>query len=434
MSLAQRTINQMGALARKIKRNAPDFEKFNRQTRVLSASKGAQKSILSAQRQTDPSFGLALLAQKIEVAKFLGRDVSLARVAGGSGFVLQATINNVGLAEIAALVAFADAPSGIHQVSDIQTVADNDGSLNNQYFLINSANNENQYYVWFNVGGNGLDPAISYRTGIPVNIYLNSSAPVVGAALALALSAANGGADFSASNNVSNGLVTVTYQSVGPANIPTDGTPALSAAAANAIYVVPASLNRGTGFSYSIATLGQNALSLAGKYFVLNDFAGSVAVWYNVGGSGAAPVGFHRTLEVIVSALASANTVASATAAALSADSQFAGVANGSQIVASNKSPGFPGAPGNGTSTFALSVLQVGSINMSNLLNLIPSDLMEVLSGELEGQFFTIASINNNVLLMEQDAPSETGESGITVRFEMRTTIPAILATESQQV
>lgn len=433
MSLAQRTINQMGALARKIKRNAPDFEKFNKQTRVLSQSEGAQKSILSSQRQSDPSFGLATLAQKIEVAKFLGRDVSLARVAGGLGFVLQATINNIGLKESAALVAFADAPTGIHQITDIQVVADNNGSLNNDYFLINSANNENQYYVWFNVGGNGLDPVVSNRTGLPVNVYTNSSAAVIGAALALVLAAANGGADFAASSNPS-GLVAVTYQSVGPANLPSDGTPSLSAAAANAIYVVPASLNRGTGFSYSIATLGQNILSLGGKYFVLNDAAGSVAVWYDVGGVGAAPVGFHRTLEVIVAAHASANTVAAATAAALAADSQFVGAANGSQIVASNKSAGFFGSLSNGTSTFALSELQKGSINMENLLNIVPHDLMEVLSGELKGKFFTIASITNNVLLMKEDAPAETGESGITVRFEMRTTIPAILATESQQV
>ena len=429
MSLAQRTINQMGALARKIKRNAPEFEKINRQTRELSSSQGAQKSILSAQRQTDPSFGLAVLAQKIEVAKFLGRDISLARVASH----LQATINNIGLAEVAALQALADAPSGIEQVADIQVVGDNSGSLNNQYFLINSSNNENQYYVWFNVGGNGLDPVISNRTGLPVNIYANSSAAVVGVALAAVLSAANSGADFSASANGS-GLVTVTYQSAGAANIPTDGTPALSAASANAIYVVPASLNRGTGFSYSIVTLGQNALSLAGKYFVLNDSAGTVAVWYNVGGSGSAPIGFHRTLEVIVSALASALTVASATAAVLNGDSQFNGNANGSQIVGSNKSKGFFGSPSNGTSTFPLSQIQQGNLDMSNLLNLVPTDLMEVLSGELEGQFFTIQTIANNVITMVEDAPSETGESNISVRFEMRTTKPAILATEGQQV
>jgi hypothetical protein len=428
MSLAQRTINQMGALARKIKRNAPEFEKINRQTRELSSSQGAQKLVLSSQRQTDPSFGLAVLAQKIEVAKFLGRDVSLARVGGH----LQATINNIGMAEILALAALADAPAGIHQVADIQVVADNDGSLNNQYFLINSANNESQYYVWFNVGGNGLDPAIAHRTGLEVSIYPNSPANVVGTALAPVLSAANGGADFSASNTA--GLVAVTYQAVGPANAPTDGTAALSSASANAIYVVPSSLHRGTGFSYSIVTLGQNALSLASKYFVLNDSAGSVAVWYSVGGSGVAPGGFHRTLEVSVASLASASAVASATAAVLAGDSQLTGVANGSQIVASNRSPGYFGLPSNGTSTFALSELQRGNVNMSNLLNLVPRDLMEVLSGELNGQFFTIETIASNVITMVEDAPSESGESNMTVRFEMRTTKPAILATESQQV
>jgi len=429
MSLGQKLINRTGALARKIKRNPLiDFEMVNEQMKTLSSSQGAQKLVLSAQRTTDPSFGLAVLAQKIEVSRLVAQDVSLARVGG----FLQATINSIGLEEIVQYITLADAPSGIHQISTIQCVADNDGSLNNKYFLINSANNENQYYVWFNVGGNGIDPSISYRTGLPVNIYPNSSAAVIATALAPVLTAANGGADFSAI--ASSGTVTVTYQAVGSANIPTDGNPALSAASANAIYVVPASLNRGTGFTYAITTLGQNALSLAGKYLVLNDFAGTVAVWYKVGGSGSAPVGFHRTLEVDVASLASASTVASATAAVLNADSQFSSVSYGSQLVVSNKVAGNPGNPGNGTSTFALSILQTGNLNMSNLLQVKAGDLMEVLTGELKGQFFTIASISNNVLTMTTDAPSETGESGQSVRLEMRTTIPAVLDTASEQV
>jgi hypothetical protein len=429
MSLGQKLINRTGALARKIKRNPIiNFENVNEQMNTLKSSNGAQKLVLSSQRFTDPNFGLAVLAQKIEVSRVVAQDISLANVSGH----LQATINNIGTAEAVQYTAYADAPSGIYQVSTIQTVADNDGTLNNKYFLITTANNEVLYYIWFNVGGNGVDPTVAYATGVPVNIYTNSSASVVATALAAALTAVNGGANWSASATGSS--VTITYQSVGPANLPTDGYAALSTAAASAYYVVPASLNRGTGFSYAITTLGQNPLSLASKYFVINDFAGTVAVWYDVGGVGTAPVGYNRTIEVMVASLASASTVAAATAAALAADSQFTSASQGALFTAVNKTIGYPGAPSAGTSTFPVVQLQQGSDNMSNLLQLNPGDLMEVLSGELLGQFFTIASINNNVVTMTTEAPSETGETGISARFEMRTTIPAIDYTPSEQV
>jgi hypothetical protein len=430
MSLGQKLINRTGAQARKVKRNPLiNFEDVNEQMKTLASSDGAQKLILSAQRQTDPSFGLAVLAQKIEISKLVAQDAALARV----GSRLQVTLSNIGLAEQVQYQAYADAPSGIHQVANIALAADDDGSLNNKYFLINSANNTHQYYVWFNVGGNGLDPMVAHRTGIPVSIYPNASPAVIAVALAPALNAANGGADFSAAASGNN--VIVTYQALGPANAPTDGNPALSAAAAQSYYIDPASLNRGTGFTYSITTLGQLALALAGKYFVLNDSAGTVAVWYKVGGSGSAPVGFHRTLEVDVASLASASAVAQATALILAADSQFLGVANASKFVASNKSAGFFGnGPGSGTSTFLLSELQRGNSNISDLLRIKVGDLMEILSGILKGKFFTIHSIAGDVLLSEEDPGAiETGESGQSLRFEMRTTIPKILVQSDSQ-
>lgn len=39
---------------------------------------------------------------------------------------------------------------------------------NGSYFLIDSAHNENRYYVWANIDGVGTDPAIVGRTGVPV--------------------------------------------------------------------------------------------------------------------------------------------------------------------------------------------------------------------------------------------------------------------------
>lgn len=51
--------------------------------------------------------------------------------------------------------------------------------LNNKYFFMNSALNEVEYYVWYNVAGLGTDPAISGKTGIQVNIPNGASAQIV---------------------------------------------------------------------------------------------------------------------------------------------------------------------------------------------------------------------------------------------------------------
>lgn len=52
-------------------------------------------------------------------------------------------------------------------------------SLNNKYFFINSANNANQYYVWYNVAGAGVDPLLPGKTGIMVAIPTASTSEVV---------------------------------------------------------------------------------------------------------------------------------------------------------------------------------------------------------------------------------------------------------------
>lgn len=77
-------------------------------------------------------------------------------------------------------------------VQTIAVVADVSGSLNNTYFYINTANNGTAYYVWFNVSGTGVDPAIPGKTGVVVAITTDDAAATVGAALASALDALSG--------------------------------------------------------------------------------------------------------------------------------------------------------------------------------------------------------------------------------------------------
>jgi hypothetical protein len=74
--------------------------------------------------------------------------------------------------------------TGAEEVQSITTVADVSGSLNNTYFFINSRNFD--YYVWFNVGGAGSNPAPG-PIGIEVSIPTNSSATSIASAISTAL-------------------------------------------------------------------------------------------------------------------------------------------------------------------------------------------------------------------------------------------------------
>ena len=68
-------------------------------------------------------------------------------------------------------------------------VADVAGSLNNKYFLLDTAQGEKLYYVWYNVGGTGTDPMIAGREGIAIPINFNDPAPIVSLATSLVLDA-----------------------------------------------------------------------------------------------------------------------------------------------------------------------------------------------------------------------------------------------------
>jgi len=79
---------------------------------------------------------------------------------------------------------------GVNQITEIMTVADVGGSLAGTYFLIWSATNATEYYVWYNVNGVGTDPMIPGATGIEVFLNTGDSAAAVATKTAEALSAA----------------------------------------------------------------------------------------------------------------------------------------------------------------------------------------------------------------------------------------------------
>jgi len=68
------------------------------------------------------------------------------------------------------------------EATTITTVADVAGSLAGTYFTINSGQDETEYYVWYKVSGSGVDPAVSGKTPVLVEIATNDSANTVASA------------------------------------------------------------------------------------------------------------------------------------------------------------------------------------------------------------------------------------------------------------
>ena len=126
--------------------------------------------------------------------------------------------NNVALEVQKALTSGTGYTTALREEATITTVADVAGSLNNKYFLINSANDVTKFYVWFNVGGGGTDPLLAGRTGIPVAITSGESAISIATAVA---SQINAQADFSASSV--GDIVTVLNAAGGATTNLTDG-------------------------------------------------------------------------------------------------------------------------------------------------------------------------------------------------------------------
>lgn len=76
-----------------------------------------------------------------------------------------------------------------HEKLELGTTADIGGSMNNQYFVLASAYDRLQFYVWYNVDGTGVDPQpIAGATGIEVGIQAGDPETIVALATKMALS------------------------------------------------------------------------------------------------------------------------------------------------------------------------------------------------------------------------------------------------------
>jgi hypothetical protein len=90
-------------------------------------------------------------------------------------------------------------------------------TLNNKYFYINSATNTEEYYVWYNVNGAGINPTISGKTGVMVAISTGSTSQAVAQATKIALDAIG---DFI--TNIDSDVLLITNSLIGVTDLAQD--------------------------------------------------------------------------------------------------------------------------------------------------------------------------------------------------------------------
>jgi len=231
MSQGNKLIKKIGRKSKAVHKNLDsDFkrrDKADQRPTVASASPGVYKVMRGMQRRFDKAFGIdnvvakPLIAVRINCTTFERYDFGVgdygirmtipADIVSFVGFrpkdviqVLEGTLAGSYLEVVSVIdsthIRVEDVSSyignpGVAEVTQVVTVADSSGSLDGTYFLINSAADATEYYVWYDVDAGGNDPAVVGKTGIPVSIATDDDADTVAAATQVAVEA---NADFSA--------------------------------------------------------------------------------------------------------------------------------------------------------------------------------------------------------------------------------------------
>jgi hypothetical protein len=213
--------------------------KIDKRRQVLQDSPRAQRLMRKPQRRMDRSFGFDAVPGD-PILEYRFSAPSLARFdydpGAGTDYGIRMTLPNPLTAAVV----------GAAEQTDITTVADVAGSLNDTYFLLDTPDSAD-YYVWFNVDAGGTDPAVAGRTGVEVAISAGDLDTVVATALQTALDALP-----NMEATVLGAVVSVTNDAEGPAPDATDGA-------------AP------TGFNFSVTQQGVTDVPAQGPF---NSFAG----------------------------------------------------------------------------------------------------------------------------------------------------------------
>ncbi len=172
-------------------------------------------------------------------------------------------------------------------------------NLNSKYFNFSDALDAHKYYAWLNVNGEGVDPTVATRTGVPIAVAAGASANTIATALRAAIGALGSSAYFTTGGATA--VCTITNQKMGNSTNTADGTAA-------------------TGFTISTTTPG-HASNLNSTFFKQYKAANAITyyVWFNVNSEGVDPTPGGTAIPVTLAAGATAAAVATAAAAAIDA-------------------------------------------------------------------------------------------------------------------
>jgi len=297
----------------------------------------------------------------------------------------SASITTPGAAEVTTVTTVADI-IGTPTSFTINTVADIAGSLHQTYFIVYDT--QGSVAVWYdidNVGAvappHGANRAIKVAT-VVTGDSANDVATKTGQAIAL---------DNAFSVGVITNQITIT----------------------NLINGALASASAGTsGFTPATIT-GTADNSLDGKYFILHDAVGSVAVWYDVGNDGTSEPfhGADRSIRVSgVNYGDSATTVAAATVADVNPDLSFIASNLGNVITITNVFNGNSAAATANTSGFGVSSVNgslpadelIANANNVVIFPLTETDVATIAATVNAGQIVKLVAVGSSALTIEK--------------------------------
>ena len=207
--------------------------------------------------------------------------------------------------------------------------------LDKTYFILQDA--AGSVAFWYDLTGFSLEPAHGADRSLEITgVSFGDTAVDVASATQTVI---DGDSEFSA--GVVSNVVTVT-------NVDSLELPAIDAGT--------------TGFTLAVTTKGLD--SLDGKYFLMEDSAGSVAIWFDVDDSGTMEPahGADRSIEVTgVATSDSATAVASAVQSVVDADSAFSASVITATVTITDASVGSRTDGNPGTSDFTITVTTQGT-------------------------------------------------------------------------
>lgn len=316
-----------------------------------------------------------------------------------------ASVTTPGTAARDTLTAVADV-AGTATTFTLTARADVAGNLGGTYFTIYDTAAAGPVVVWFNVNNGNVQPVVA---GASRYIMCGTVQPGDAAATVAAktITRLNGDSAFTASSgggavidisNVQNGLVSNA----------TAGT---------------------SGFTAVGTTPGTNPVSLSGKYFIVYDTLGSVAIWYDVNNSGTPEPasGARRSIRIsTVNSGDSASSVATKTVAALVALTSdvftASAVVAGAQFRVIRSFNGNVATGNAGTSGFTGYAFTAGSLPAAetiaapaniSMFPLAGNDIAAIVSTINDSLIMTATAVGSDALLVN----SSTVEESAVVAF-----------------